>query len=98
MELAAAVDGNAMPLVAGSEEEFITEHYWGYTTQRDGGTMEYGVEHPAWRVWRATSHQFHCNVASLYGPEFSEYLSSSPKSAFVADGSEIVVRKGIHLS
>src|SRR5688500_11997503 len=38
---------------AGSEEEFITEHYWGYTRQRDGGTIEYRVAHPPWRVWQA---------------------------------------------
>ena len=24
----------------------ITEHYWGYSAQRDGGTVEYQVEHP----------------------------------------------------
>ena len=35
---------------AGSEEEFITEHYWGYTKQRDGSTIEYGVEHPRWSL------------------------------------------------
>ena len=27
-----------------SLEEFITEHYWGYSTQRDGGTVEYQVK------------------------------------------------------
>src|SRR5260370_2413435 len=35
---------------AGSEEEFITEHYWGYVVQRSGCASEYGVEHPPWRV------------------------------------------------
>ena len=35
----------------GSEEEFITEHYWGYCRQRDGGTVEYRVAHPSWLVW-----------------------------------------------
>jgi len=28
-------------LTPGSEEEFIAEHYWGYSRQRDGGTSEY---------------------------------------------------------
>jgi len=31
---------------AGSEDAFITEHYWGYTHHRDGSTREYRVEHP----------------------------------------------------
>ena len=33
--------GPARALEPGSEAEFITEHYWGYTPQRDGGTVEY---------------------------------------------------------
>jgi uncharacterized protein len=45
------VKGQAAPAQEGSEEEFITEHYWGYARQRDGGTLEYQVEHPKWRVW-----------------------------------------------
>ncbi|MEP6810645.1 MAG: DUF2071 domain-containing protein, partial [Chthoniobacterales bacterium] len=31
----------------GSHEEFITEHYWGYTKRR-ATTSEYQVEHPRW--------------------------------------------------
>ena len=31
--------GPARAIASGSEEEFITEHYWGYTRQRDGGTV-----------------------------------------------------------
>jgi uncharacterized protein len=97
MELAAETVGESQPLVSDSEEQFITEHYWGYTRQRDGGTKEYGVEHPSWRVWPAMKSRFNCDIASLYGPEFVEVLASRPTSAFVADGSEIVVRAGSKL-
>src|SRR5689334_18932004 len=44
--LRAVTAGPARPLLDGSEAEFITEHYWGYAGQRDGGTVEYQVEHP----------------------------------------------------
>ncbi len=98
MKLAADVSGEPQPLSPDSEEQFITEHYWGYTSQRDGGTMEYGVEHPSWRVWPVAESRFDCNVASLYGSEFAEILSRPPTSAFVADGSEIVVRAGTRLT
>jgi uncharacterized protein len=27
-----------------SDEAFVTEHYWGYVTPRDGSTVEYQVE------------------------------------------------------
>lgn len=80
-----------------AEETFITEHYWGYSRQRDGTTVEYQVEHPRWRVWRAASSDLSCDAAELYGPEFADALSGSPSTAFVADGSPIVVRGGRRL-
>src|SRR4028118_913167 len=42
----ARAGGDLQAMGEGSEEEFITEHYWGYTKQRDGGSIEYRVEHP----------------------------------------------------
>jgi uncharacterized protein YqjF (DUF2071 family) len=93
----AEVRGPARPLVEGSEEEFITEHYWGYAAQRDGGCVEYRVEHPRWSVWRAESAALDCDVAALYGRRFAETLSAAPRSALVADGSPVVVRRGRRL-
>lgn len=90
----AEVRGPARPLVEGSEEEFITEHYWGYAAQRDGGCVEYQVEHPRWNVWRAEQAVLDCDVAALYGPAFAGPLSAPPRSALVADGSPIIVRQG----
>jgi hypothetical protein len=89
--------GEARPLVAGLEEEFITEHYWGYAAQRDGGTVEYQVEHPPWRVWRTSEAAFDCDVKRVYGPQFIESLSARPTSAFVAEGSPIIVRRGVRI-
>lgn len=84
-----------LPL-AGSEEEFITEHYWGYAKQRDGSTIEYEVEHPPWRVWSATAAHYDCDVEAIYGKAFVPYLRE-PCSVFVADGSPVVVRRGQRL-
>ena len=81
-----------------SEEAFIAEHYWGYTRQRDHATVEYWVEHPRWRVWRAEAAVLSSDVCALYGPEFVAALSGPPKTAFVADGSPIVVRRGRRLT
>ncbi len=91
------VTGTAQPLVAGSEEEFITEHYWGYARQRDGGTVEYQVEHPSWNVWQVSEAEFECDVARVYGEQFADALRAQPSSVFVADGSPIIVRKGVRL-
>lgn len=92
--LEASVEGPAEPLEQGSEAEFITEHYYGYTRQRDGSTLEYGVEHPPWRVWSTTRAGFFGNAARLYGEDWGRVLSTRPRSAFVAVGSEVVVRRG----
>lgn len=81
----------------GSEEEFITEHYWGYTRQRDGSTIEYRVIHPKWRVWAADSAEVTGDLAAVYGPTFAATLASRPSSAFLADGSPVVVERPVQL-
>jgi len=96
--LSASTEGSARPLVPGSEAEFITEHYWGYTRQRDGGTIEYQVAHPSWGIWDASGAALHGDVTATYGPEFAAALSGQPTSAFVAEGSEVVVYQPRRLS
>jgi uncharacterized protein YqjF (DUF2071 family) len=86
-------DGEPMLPAADSEEEFITEHYWGYARQRDGSTMEYEVEHPQWHVWPTTSARYDCDVKAIYGKAFVPFLRE-PTSFFVAEGSPVVVRRG----
>lgn len=75
----------------GSETEFITEHYWGYTTQRDGSTVEYRVDHPPWRCWQTEGAVLEGNLPELYGPSFAPILSAPPISAFLAEGSPVTV-------
>jgi uncharacterized protein YqjF (DUF2071 family) len=74
----------------GSHEEFITEHYWGYTTRKSGAS-EYRVEHPRWKHWSAQSFEFKADVATLYGRHFVEAMSAPPASAFIAEGSPVGV-------
>ena len=89
--LAVECGGPSREIEAASEEEFITEHYWGYTRQRDGGTVEYRVTHPRWRVWTAERATLGEDLAALYGKEIASVLAGAPSSAFLADGSEIAV-------
>jgi uncharacterized protein YqjF (DUF2071 family) len=76
---------------AGSEAAFVTEHYWGYTAQRDGGCKEYQVTHPPWRVWGAVGSTLDCDVRAVYGAGFAECLTTPTRSAFLAEGSEVAV-------
>ncbi|MBD0320559.1 MAG: DUF2071 domain-containing protein [Gemmatimonadetes bacterium] len=93
----ATTRGEPRALEPGSEAEFITEHYWGYAAQRGGGTVEYRVEHPSWRVWKAETHALDVDAATLYGPAFGASLAAAPRSAFVAEGSPVVVRRGVRV-
>jgi hypothetical protein len=72
-----------------SLEEFITEHYWGYTSQRDGSTIEYQVTHPQWTVSGSVA-EVDADLAALYGQDIAAHLHT-PASCFIANGSEISV-------
>lgn len=78
----------------GSLEQFITEHYWGYSSQRSGDSLEYPVSHVPWQVWTATVAGFEGDASSLYGPELAAWIQRRPDSAFVAVGSPVVVFRG----
>lgn len=95
--LTAEVQGPGAPAAPDSEAFFLTEHYWGYTPQPDGGTLEYEVEHPSWRLWTATSAVLDLDAAALYGPDLARFLAGPPCSAYVADGSPVSVRRGVRL-
>ena len=71
-----------------------SEHYWGYASQRGGGTMEYEVQHPQWKVMDAKSARFTGDAEKYYGPEFANILEKPPDSAFLAEGSAVTVFKG----
>ncbi len=79
---------------SGSYEEFIVEHYWGYASDRRGGTIEYRVAHPTWRVATATDVNWDCDVALTYIEPFAQYLTGEPVSSIVAEGSAVQVFRG----
>jgi hypothetical protein len=81
----------------GSLQQFITEHYWGYSNQRSGGSLEYHVSHVPWQVCSSTA-TFQGDASSLYGLELGSILQRRPDSAFIADGSPVVVFKGTKVS
>lgn len=88
----------ARDLEAGSEAEFITEHYWGYNIQRNGAALEYRVDHPRWRVYETVEARLDCDVSNLYGAQFSASLRQKPTSAFLAEGSAVTVYRGVRVS
>ncbi len=83
----------ALP-AAGSLEEFIVEHYWGYSHGRHGGTHEYQVAHVPWRVAAADKITWDCDVVANYESPLGEYLAMQPTTAIIAEGSPIQVFRG----
>jgi uncharacterized protein len=75
-------------------ENFITEHYWGYSAQAERASVEYRVSHKRWRIWVAAKSGFEGDAAGLYGLGFGEILRRKPDSAFIAEGSPVVVHQG----
>ena len=78
----------------GSKEEFITEHYWGYTKISTAKTSEYGVEHPKWKVYPVEDFKIDVDFERIYGNDFGFLKIEKPDSIFLAEGSEIEVKDG----
>jgi len=81
-----------------SFEQFITEHYWGYSAQPNGGCIEYQVTHPAWKVRPCVEAHFNGDPSREYAAELASILRGKPHSSFLADGSPVVVLKGVKIA
>ncbi len=81
-------------IMPGSGEEFITEHYWGYTKLRNGRTSEYEVVHPVWDIYPVLRHDIVVDFGAVYGRQFSHLTGKVPDNIFLAEGSEVTVRSG----
>ncbi len=79
---------------AGSVEEFIVEHYWGYTRRSGHRTDEYLVEHPPWELCRADEPLIDVDFGATYGERFAFLSTERPYSVLFAKGSEVAVYKG----
>ena len=78
-------------------ELFITEHYWGYNTQRNGDTMEYQVEHPTWRARSIEPDCLDLDIEKLYGEQWAQALGTKPNSMVFAEGSGVMVQAGVRI-
>lgn len=85
-------------IIPGSEEEFITEHYWGYARFAEKITNEYEVAHPKWKIYPLRSYSIDVDFKQAYGAEFAFFNELKPKSVFLAEGSEIEVKGGIKIT
>ncbi len=96
IKVKAGLEGREME--AGSIEEFIFEHYYGYTRVSPMKTEEYRVEHPRWKLYPVNSYDILCDFEKLYGSAFAPLTDRQPQSVLLAEGSAVSVkwkRRGI---
>lgn len=84
-------DPDTREISADSEEEFITEHYWGYAPINKTCSSQYQVEHPRWKAYNVKQYSVEVQFDQLYGEGFSFLNSQQPDSVMLAEGSEISV-------
>ena len=86
----ATVENEAMQ--SGSMEEFVFEHYYGYTKVSESSTEEYKVDHPRWKVHKVNSVEINCDFEAMYGNSFAYLTHQPPSSVMLAEGSDISVK------
>ncbi len=84
-------DLESKEISTGSEEEFITEHYWGYTKVDERTTYEYEVTHPKWKYYPVRNYEIDVNFGLVYGQSFEQLGIEVPKSVMLMEGSKITV-------
>jgi len=87
-------DKNPVDIVPDSEEEFITEHFWGYTKINENMTSEYEVVHPRWQIYPVKEFEVNVDFNKVYGDNFAFLQDQKPLSVYLAEGSEILVKQG----
>jgi uncharacterized protein YqjF (DUF2071 family) len=75
----------------GSIEEFIFEHYYGYTKVDATRSIEYKINHPSWEINTISDYKIQCDFQAFYGQDFSILNNSKPHSVMLAEGSDVSV-------
>ena len=78
-------------MLPGSIEEFIFEHYYGYTKIYSQVSQEYRVNHPRWQVNSVLDYSIDCDFEAMYGNHFSFLQNQQPASVIIAEGSPVTV-------
>lgn len=90
LSVTAGIEKNTM--IEGSLEEFIFEHYYGYSAINSSTSSEYKIEHPRWKTNEVHEYSINCDFEKMYGKGFGFLNNNTPKNVIMAEGSSIAVR------
>ena len=79
-------------IIQGSKEEFITQHFWGYSKKKRY-TSEYQVDHELWKSYPVLEYAIDVDYTVNYGGDFAALTSTTPESVFLVEGSAVRVFK-----
>lgn len=82
-----------IPMLPGSEEMFFTDQHWGFTRIQPDLTYQYEVAHPDWNYYKTKKFEIDVEFETLYGRDFAFLNHQNPYSVFLAEGSEISLKK-----
>lgn len=80
------------PMANDSFEEFIFEHYYGYSKINKTTSEEYRIEHARWNTNDVIQYNINCDFEKMYGKDFNFLNNSKPKNVILAEGSSIAVK------
>jgi uncharacterized protein YqjF (DUF2071 family) len=72
-------------------EQFIYEHYYGYTKIDENKTEEYKLKHPSWKTNDVINHTIECDFEGMYGEAFAVLNATKPAAVFIAEGSSVKI-------
>ena len=79
-------------MIKESFEEFIFEHYYGYSMINKSTSEEYKIEHARWQINEVIHYTINCDFEKMYGKDFDFLNNSNPKNVILAEGSSIAVK------
>jgi hypothetical protein len=89
--IAATTEKEADPILENSEEQFIMEHYFGYTGHKNK-TFQYEVLHPSWLHYKVKDFNSAMDFEANYGTDFEHLKYAKPTSVILAKGAEVSIK------
>lgn len=87
-----AASARQSKIQAGSIEEFIFEHYFGYTLISPTVSQEYMIAHSRWMINKIEASSVDCDFEAMYGKPFAFLSGLIPESIMLAEGSAVSVK------
>jgi uncharacterized protein YqjF (DUF2071 family) len=84
-------DSHLEQIKENSFEQFIYEHYYGYTKINEHTTKQYQLKHPSWEIHNVIDYKINCDFEAMYGKSFAILSQTQPTNVFIAKGSDVSI-------